>query len=86
MYRDQNIAKLKELGIYRQWKRNAFKARGLDKLNSILSDNKRLSDVIMRGFDWLTSKESSSFWMKIYCDQHNLELENIKENDKTGEN
>ena len=88
MYRDQNVNRLKELGIYKEWKRNTLKDRGLKKLNEILSECETTSSIIMKGFNWRESKEKSIFWITVYCNQTDFENEiNTKEteDDKTRE-
>ena len=88
MYRDQNVNRLKELGIYKEWKRNALKDKGLKKLNEILSECGTTSSVIIKGFNWCESKEKSIFWITVYRNQINFENEvntEETEDDKTRE-
>lgn len=61
-----NIARLKELGIYYKWKLNVLKQQGKGNSSRSLESNSKTSDLIMNSFNWANSKEGMGFWDKIY--------------------
>ena len=61
-----NIARLKELGIYYKWKLNVLKQRGKGNSSRSLESHSKTSDLIMNSFNWANSKEGMNFWDEIY--------------------
>ena len=61
-----NIARLKELGIYYKWKLNVLKQRGKGYASGCLEYHSKTSALIKNSFNWAISKEGHNFWDKIY--------------------
>ena len=61
-----NIARLKELGIYYKWKLNVLKQRGKGNSSRSLESHSKTSHLIMNSFNWTNSKEGMNFWDEIY--------------------
>ena len=68
-----NIARLKELGIYYKWKLNVLKQRGKGNSSRSLESHSKTSDLIMNSFNWDNSKEGMGFWDKIYDNEQEEE-------------
>ena len=68
-----NIARLKELGIYYKWKLNVLKQRGKGNSSRSLESHSKTSALIMNSFSWAKSKEGHGFWDKIYDNEQEEE-------------
>lgn len=68
-----NIARLKELGIYYKWKLNVLKQRGKGNASRSLEAHSKTSALIMNSFNWAISKEGHDFWDKIYDNEREEE-------------
>ena len=68
-----NIARLKELGIYYKWKLNVLKQRGKGYASGCLEYHSKTSALIMNSFNWAGSKEGMGFWDKIYDNEQEEE-------------
>lgn len=68
-----NIARLKELGIYYKWKLNVLKQRGKGNASRSLEAHSKTSALIMNSFNWANSKEGMDFWDEIYDNEREEE-------------
>lgn len=68
-----NIARLKELGIYYKWKLNVLKQRGKSNASRSLEAHSKTSALIMNSFNWANSKEGMNFWDEIYDNEQEEE-------------
>lgn len=66
--KEQNIAKLKQLGVWEQWNKNveAEEGKNSDWFKDKMLQSKEFKVVISGAFIWTATPEGSKFWITVW--------------------